>query len=197
MKRLLLNLLTGLSLLLCVAACVLWVRSYSGDGVGWKSEKPGATDFVVSRGGRLYLVRQSATPTQSGDWEADTSAFGDVTLVASRMQLIYPVFGASPQQPRRLLGFEWADRRTTIGSLLGEPLPAPITVTQRLLAIPFWLPTVLLLLAPAAWLAAAYRRRRRHKRLQSGRCPGCGYDLRGTPGRCPECGTAPGAAPSA
>src|SRR4051812_160784 len=28
MKRLLLNLLTALSLLLCVAACVLWVRSY-------------------------------------------------------------------------------------------------------------------------------------------------------------------------
>jgi hypothetical protein len=28
MKRRLLNLLTALSLLLCVAACVLWVRSY-------------------------------------------------------------------------------------------------------------------------------------------------------------------------
>jgi len=34
--RRLLNLLTALSLLLCVAACVLWVRSYFGhEAVGW------------------------------------------------------------------------------------------------------------------------------------------------------------------
>ena len=27
------------------------------------------------------------------------------------------------------------------------------------------------------------------RRMFPGRCPQCGYDLRGTPGRCPECGT--------
>jgi hypothetical protein len=36
MKRRLLNLLTALSLLLCVAACVLWVRSYwHCDSIAW------------------------------------------------------------------------------------------------------------------------------------------------------------------
>ena len=190
MARCLLNLLTILSLLLCVAVCVVWVRSYSRDTEWWKSEKPGETDFAVSRGGRLYLVRQAAAPARSGDWEADTSEFGDVTLVSRPMNLYLQVFRTYPQPSNRFLGFEWADRRMTTGSNARVWLPAPISVTQRLLAIPFWLPALLLLIAPAAWLTAAFRRRRRRKRLQSGRCPACGYDLRAAADRCPECGTA-------
>jgi len=42
MRRRLLNLLTALSLLLCVAVCVLWVRSY-WIGDRWACHKGGLT----------------------------------------------------------------------------------------------------------------------------------------------------------
>ena len=61
---------------------------------------------------------------------------------------------------------------------------------QRRLMIPCSYLTVLLALAPAAWLASWRKRRRTRRRLQAGSCVRCGYDLRATPGRCPECGTA-------
>lgn len=52
---------------------------------------------------------------------------------------------------------------------------------------PVWTPLSLLLAYP---LLRLYRSVfRRWWRFEHGRCPGCGYDLRGnTSGRCPECG---------
>ena len=47
-----------------------------------------------------------------------------------------------------------------------------------------------------AWLVRKYLRRRRWK--DEGKCPGCGYDLRGLPEpRCPECGRPPSPGQSA
>jgi hypothetical protein len=57
---------------------------------------------------------------------------------------------------------------------------------------PVWSLPVILAFAPCSWLATAGRRRwRSHRRLRTGLCIRCGYDLRETPTRCPECGESP------
>jgi hypothetical protein len=67
-------------------------------------------------------------------------------------------------------------------------------MTQRYVALPLWMPLVVLVALPAVELAAGLRRHgAAHRRRTSGRCPACGYDCRATPDRCPECGTVAGA----
>jgi hypothetical protein len=60
------------------------------------------------------------------------------------------------------------------------------------LVLPYWLLATLTGLLPFSWLTLW---RRRLKRLGSGRCRACGYDLRATPDRCPECGATARTAP--
>jgi hypothetical protein len=68
------------------------------------------------------------------------------------------------------------------------------TEHHRVLAVPAWLPIVVLMPAGVLLLRAHWWRPRRRRRL--GLCDTCGYDLRGTPDRCPECGAATRAAAS-
>ena len=63
MTRRLLNLLTGLSLLLCVTACVMWVRSYwLLEGWSWYDANHHYFQFTNLKGG-LWLHRNAAVPT--------------------------------------------------------------------------------------------------------------------------------------
>ena len=64
MTRRLLNLLALLSLLLCVAASVLWARSDRGDGdrLSWRFPRRPVRYTLVSRQGRLTLMTPPAAP---------------------------------------------------------------------------------------------------------------------------------------
>lgn len=68
-----------------------------------------------------------------------------------------------------------------------EPSSNPVRMHYWLVMVPHWAAASAAALCPAWWLVACLRRRRR---LDGGKCPTCGYDLRATPNRCPECGTA-------
>jgi hypothetical protein len=69
-------------------------------------------------------------------------------------------------------------------------VPAGANLEQSLyILIPHWLLVVLTMPLPTYWFLKLHRSARRARRVRSGLCLVCGYDLRATPDRCPECGT--------
>ena len=175
MKRSLLDLLTALSLLACVAVCALWAVSY------WCSP-------------RLYVGRHGGT-----------SGFGlDVRTTPGAVEWVGITFRSEPGRAARgINSFVTADRwregmirrsawvRAGFGAHRWEQTVKRngprYTNYYWGLSLPTWFLAALLGIAPAVRLMF---RRRRRTRLGAGLCPGCGYDLRATPGRCPECGHA-------
>jgi hypothetical protein len=189
MKCRLLNLLTTLSLLLCVAAVALSVRSYFGGD--WLRRIERATKLVfVSRSGIIgverWMVLSGVDKYRFSDDTDWPDANEDVSDGAAGPKWVY---SKAPEEP---LGVEyaWRDGRT----------PGVATLTMGLgrnrwsarvhyHALPWWPLIAMSAALPAARGAMTARRlwKRAHLR-RIGRCPYCGYDLRATPGRCPECG---------
>jgi hypothetical protein len=157
--------------MLCVAVCVLWVRSYHVADA-WTWDRLGARVILASANGQLW-------------WERIRWSTGAGVTLAGR-----PGYGATPPNAvrledklppsRELGGFRWTyedwDPRT------------PGAIVFELLAIPNWWIAVATAILPGLALLARWRRRRR---TLPGLCPHCGYDLRATPDRCPECGAIP------
>jgi hypothetical protein len=170
MTRRLLNLMNALSLLLCVAACVLWARSYWRDDIVGISLERG-TRAAFSHGGALGV-----------DWWIT----GGVNNFALN-DPFYHVIRRSPTRddiPRSALP-RMAELRTPNMRPSAPPLMRRITV-------PFWMVVAGTAVLP---IRSAVRRRRSIRRSVLGICQSCGYDLRASPGRCPECGPA-GASPA-
>jgi hypothetical protein len=160
-RRRLLNLLTALSLLLCVAAGAMW-RASSVTRRGYSFELPHRPDdqrWLVVRDGRLihaHRTRADLAGTQWGEawdpYESDRVAVG----CGSGHFLVWVGEG-------HVIGFygrwEWVE---------------------------LWALTATFGVAPAAW--AVTRCKAAVRRSRKGGCTACGYDLRATPDRCPECG---------
>jgi hypothetical protein len=168
--RVLRDVATAASLVLCVAAGALWVRSYFvGDGVVWK---PGdAPPYYRAYAGR-GVVRLG-----SGQYDFPHAAYLD--------------YSASPA-PVRQTGFHPG----TLAHRLSFDLhrgPDSKGMPTRDALFPLW-SVVLAAGVPPAFRARRARRdhrdRTRRRRAKAGRCTSCGYDLRASPERCPECGAA-------
>jgi hypothetical protein len=165
MTRRLLNLLTALSLLLCVAVAVLWVRSYGG--AEWATYASGGGRFFCAEScrGAVRLIRgQTKRP---GDLPAGWTLLRVVNsdhVTVLRTQPSYQFLG---------LGFE-STKETVAGAVAGW-----VSVPHAYL-----LGATVLLPARRAWVWT----RARMRRGRAGLCGHCGYDLRATPERCPECG---------
>ena len=195
LARRLVALCSAVSLLLCVAVGVLWVWSY------WRF-----VDF-----GRYDHRRDAAAYTQSLIRLGST----DGTLLFTWRDVVWPwsltdAATVSVIWPRQQRGWFWtlqadqpdltkgAAKRPGDGgweiSILGsrarsigrQPGREP-GVHGYVVMVPHAIVCAALAVLPAV---SVLRWRRRRRRLLSGLCPSCGYDLRASPGRCPECGAA-------
>jgi hypothetical protein len=185
-KRRLFNLLALASLLLCVAAVVMWGRSYFyGDTIG--GEDSPAVGW--RRGGGLY----SSIGGIEADWwlrrvtSSDPAGFSAFShRVATNQRGLQDAY-LNSLHGVRLLGFFYVHQvqTTTMGD---DGKPIPHFQDTHVLLIPYWAVCAALIVAPVMY----YRRSRAERRRKvQGVCAHCGYDLRATPDRCPECGTVP------
>jgi hypothetical protein len=85
----------------------------------------------------------------------------------------------------RFAGLEWSDQAWWPAIDNNQIFASYYVPPHRIIAVPYWLITVVLSSPLLHALLVARRRRRRSARQL---CPDCGYDLRATPRRCPECG---------
>jgi hypothetical protein len=188
MRRRLFTLAAGVSVVLCVGVCVLWIKSYQE---GFR-----ATYVQDGERRRVWLFRgqvgQDNVPEMRiwAEWMADESrrlerAVDHLASVPHALGTNRDVVGqvtADAQEARREF-----DAAYGAFSAVHQAPPSSWSRSTRL-AIP--VATGLLAIAP---VAAIFQRMRRWRRTAQPRCLICGYDLRATPGRCPECGAVPAA----
>ena len=173
-RRRLLNFLTAVSLLLLVAVCVVWVRSYwvedqvmwrRVDGARWVVSSPGAVVVGVER------ANWSGWPAEGFGLRYERGTPAPVVEHVVRMLVLNVGPGDTFEQWARE-GFGWYRWRPASGA----------SMFLRVV-VPTWF-----LAAASALLPAARLVRRVVRRRARGVCARCGYDLRATPERCPECG---------
>jgi hypothetical protein len=178
---------TIISLLLCLATIILWVRSY------WRA------DAVVSR--YWHYEPRRDFPGYYNAWELEAQSTRGHCTLSARMRACVAGPGRYEETPgekgkslragpadaneRQLIqNALWNDSRGT-GALGFRHVSISYL---RAIAIPHFALVALFALPP---ITAGYRFHHRRRHHRDGVCLTCGYDLRATPNRCPECGTRP------
>jgi hypothetical protein len=172
MRRRLFNLAAAVSLVLCAATVALWARSHvAGDSFERNSDTAlgASTNWFVQDRGRLIWSR-SFWPRQRGNIYATWTSLTPEGPIwehhrdrdAATSIIDHGSFGFHIQ-----FGTDFAGSNQWHEVMVPNWFVAMCFAIVPLIAVELW----------------------RRRRLKSGLCVRCGYDLRATPERCPECGT--------
>jgi hypothetical protein len=182
MRRLVRHLFTLVSavcVLLYVALCVLWARSYSQwDLVGIGHRKPASREPY--RGFSLQMTNWGDGLKLYVDRFDGLYDFHFNGVQEWGVSGLYHSAFSMPAQDWNQQGFEAGHYSHAISDAAWD---------DYFIRMPHWAWTLVTTAISAAWIITATRRLvRRRMRRAAGRCISCGYDLRASPDRCPECG---------
>ena len=166
------------SLALCVATVVMWVRSYAHH------------DFAV------YEVNTPQVRYSSLELDSTLGVLGIQTTDYSEYDETVRLYGSRGRWWFNAVPIDALDRVSLTHRMVGFTGWHTQTIgygyegggrDQRRLFVPHWAVAAVLLVLPARRTGGWLRSRRRDRR---GLCRVCGYDLRASRERCPECGAA-------
>jgi len=200
MRRRIFSGMSLLSLLLCVATVVMWIRSgrrfdwIQHENASWHCEamsQRGSLIVSAFRGGdraaalreRDELIRiKPELPKLAADLlEVNDAKLRDYKSWKSSTSHLSGTLPVPPPKKRSI----WTDigfQRFTTTPMVSFDV---VGETRDWIVVPYWSFFTLLALTPFLWLATHRRTSR-----QSGLCLRCGYCLTGsTSGTCPECGS--------
>jgi hypothetical protein len=161
----------GTLLLLSISVLTLWVRSFFMVDCwyfGWHEKD-------------VMLVSALGTLSFQVERGEEFGPFGH-DILALNPRSMKTLYHAS--RPLYGFGFRIIVTQNPSRFLVGVPIPEHFFHWE--LIVPDWFLFVALFLWPGLRLRRYVLVQRR---LATGHCPHCGYDLRATPNRCPECGT--------
>ena len=157
--------LVFISLLLCLASLVFWIRSRRVTDAITLSPSPSKWS-LFTKSGTLNLGRDRP-------WLEGEDLRRGMKMGAYERSLLG--FGVKQTEEQRT----WQSKSSRI---------IPYTTILKSYFVPLWFCCVVFSILPLVHFPRIIRRFRR-RRL--GLCLHCGYDLRASPDKCPECGHAP------